>query len=153
MPSTSKNWPHAPLHKFDSDGIYMVTSATYFKRHLFQGGDRLTLLENSLLTLAREYAWHLEAWAVFSNHYHFIARNDIGSGELNAFLKHLHADTARAINKEDDAQSRNVWHNFWDSKLTYQQSYFARLKYVHQNPVKHGLVKVATEYPWCSALV
>jgi putative transposase len=27
----------------------------------------------------------------------------------------------------------------------------ARLNYVHQNPVKHGLVQVANQYPWCSA--
>jgi putative transposase len=27
----------------------------------------------------------------------------------------------------------------------------ARLNYVHQNPVKHGLVLVANQYPWCSA--
>jgi len=25
------------------------------------------------------------------------------------------------------------------------------LNYVHQNPVKHGLVSVANRYPWCSA--
>ena len=36
-------------------------------------------------------------------------------------------------------------------KLTYQKSYLARLNYVHQNAVKHGLVPVANQYPWCSA--
>src|SRR6266404_5459796 len=46
---------------------------------------------------------------------------------------------------------RKIWHNFWDTKLTYQKSYLARLNYVHQNPVKHGLVPVANQYPWCSA--
>ena len=25
------------------------------------------------------------------------------------------------------------------------------MNYVHQNPVKHGLVPVANLYPWCSA--
>src|SRR6266571_4994972 len=30
-------------------------------------------------------------------------------------------------------------------------SVLARLNYVHQNPVKHGLVLVANQYPWCSA--
>jgi len=25
------------------------------------------------------------------------------------------------------------------------------LNYVHQNPVRHGLVDVANQYPWCSA--
>jgi len=28
---------------------------------------------------------------------------------------------------------------------------FARLNYTHQNAVKHGLVGVASDYPWCSA--
>src|ERR1700689_3090201 len=28
---------------------------------------------------------------------------------------------------------------------------FARLHYVHRNPVHHGLVRAATAYPWCSA--
>ena len=31
------------------------------------------------------------------------------------------------------------------------KSYLARLNYVHQNPVKHGLVRVANQYRWCSA--
>ena len=35
--------------------------------------------------------------------------------------------------------------------MTYQRSYLARLNYVHQNPVKHGLVPVANQYRWCSA--
>ena len=30
-------------------------------------------------------------------------------------------------------------------------TYLARLNYAHQNPVKHGLVRVANLYPWCSA--
>ena len=36
-------------------------------------------------------------------------------------------------------------------QLTYEKSYLARLNYVHQNPVKHGLVRVPSLYPWCSA--
>ncbi len=44
-----------------------------------------------------------------------------------------------------------MWHNFWDTKLTFEKSYLARLNYVHQNAVKHGLVTVANQYRWCSA--
>jgi putative transposase len=35
--------------------------------------------------------------------------------------------------------------------LTFEKSYLARLNYVHQNAVKHGLVRIANQYPWCSA--
>lgn len=63
----------------------------------------------------------------------------------------LHVKTAEWINKLDESPKRKVWFNFWDTKLTHQRSYFARLNYVHQNAVKHGLVPVACRYPWCSA--
>jgi putative transposase len=148
---TVKDWPHAPVHRFDSRGIYMVTGATIYKQHLFAGSERLNLLENSLLSLSKKYEWQLEAWAVFSNHYHFVARNNGESASLKKFLKHLHADSAREVNRLDSTSGRTVWFNFWDTKLTYERSYLARLNYVHQNPVKHGLVLVANQYHWSSA--
>ena len=70
---------------------------------------------------------------------------------MKKFLKHLHADTARELNQIDNEAGRTVWFNFWDTKLTYEKSYLARLNYVHQNPVTHGLVAMANQYQWCSA--
>jgi putative transposase len=93
----------------------------------------------------------LEAWAVFSNHYHFVARSLPGAIDLGQLIQRLHAVTARELNRLDQTEGRAVWYNFWDTRLTYQYSYLARLNYVHQNPVKHGLVPVANQYRWCSA--
>jgi putative transposase len=147
----SIDWPHAPVHRFDSDGIYMVTAATLHKEHLFADPKTLTLLQRTLLSLAKQYQWQLEAWAVFPNHYHFVARRKSESASLKKLLTHLHADSARKLNRLDGQIGRKVWFNFWDTKLTYRRSYLARLNYVHQNPVKHGLVAMANQYPWCSA--
>ena len=146
-----KDWPHAPVHRLDSDGIYIVTAATLHKEHLFGTSEKLTLLERELLSLAKQYQWQLEAWAVFSNHDHFVSRSNAESVNLRKFLKHLHANSARTLNHIDQRLGRTVWFNFWDTKLTYERSYLARLNYVHQNPVKHGLVKMANQYRWCSA--
>jgi putative transposase len=55
------------------------------------------------------------------------------------------------VNKLDHVPGRNVWFNYRETKLTYQKSYLARLNYTHQNAVKHRLVAVANQYPWCSA--
>jgi REP-associated tyrosine transposase len=146
-----KDWPHAPLHRLDTNGVFMITAATLHKKHFFHTPERLTLLENALLTLAKEYRWRLEAWAVFANHYHFIACGEEGALELDQMVKRLHSNTARELNRLDQTERRTIWYNFWDTKLTYQRSYLSRLNYVHQNPVKHGLVKVANQYHWCSA--
>ncbi len=150
-PSHSKDWPHAPVHRLGSDGTYIVTAGTYHKEHHFRGRQRLDFLEANLLRIAKEFGWQLEAWAVFSNHYHFVAQATPDGRSLRAALTALHSLTAREVNRLDANPGRKVWHNYWDTELTYEKSYLARLNYVHQNAVKHGLVPVANQYPWCSA--
>ena len=66
-------------------------------------------------------------------------------------LGKLHEKLAKWVNKLDSTPGRQVWHNFRETRLTYEKSYLARLNYTHQNAVKHGLVAVANQYPWCSA--
>src|SRR5687767_4920633 len=151
MATPPKDWPHAPIHRFDSSGIYMVTGATLYKKRMFCTPEKLTLLENNLLSLAKKHRWQLEAWSVFANHYHFVGRQNEQTNSLSDFLQELHTVTAMELNKIDNLVGRHIWYNFWDSKLTFERSYLARLNYVHQNPVKHGLVPVAHRYAWCSA--
>ena len=147
----NKDWPHAPIHRLGSDGVYMITGATFHKKILFSTAEKLTMLESEILTLAKSYQWQLEAWAVFMNHYHLVARGKSDAKQLDAYLNHLHSNTARDLNAYDRAFGRHVWYNFWETRLTYERSYLARLNYVHQNPVKHGIVAVANQYQWCSA--
>ena len=147
-------WPHAPTHQLSTRGTYFVTASTYLKAHHFRGADRLRVLHRGLLTVARDFGWQLEAWAVFSNHYHFVAHSPPvapDAANLSDMLSVLHVKTAGWINQLDGAPGRQVWFNFRETRLTYQKSYLARLNYVHQNPVKHGLVPAANQYPWCSA--
>lgn len=147
-----KAWPHAPTHHISDKGTYLVTAGTYYRKSHFNSCQRLSYLESELLSKAVQYGWQLEAWAVFSNHYHFVAHNTGDDPDsLTAFLTHLHADTARELNAQDASPKRKLWYNFRESKLTFQKSYLARLNYVHQNAVWHKLVPLASLYRWCSA--
>ena len=146
-----KDWPHAPVHRLSEHGIYIVTAGTLHKERLFDTPAKLNLIERLLLSLTKQHCWQLEAWAVMANHYHFVARGAPDSTPMRDFLREFHSRSAIALNRLDGEQERTVWHNFWDTRLTHQYSYLARLKYVHQNPVKHGLVPVANQYRWCSA--
>jgi len=146
------SWPHAPRHELSAYGTYIVTAGTYQKTHHFRDRDRLNVLHRGLLSVARHFGWRLEAWSVFSNHYHFVGYSpDKSADNLAQMLGLLHEKTAKWVNTVDNSAGREVWHNFWETKLTYRNSYLARLNYVHQNPVKHGLVYRANQYPWCSA--
>jgi putative transposase len=67
-----------------------------------------------------------------------IARGERQATHLDTYLSHLHANTARDLNKSDQTEGRQVWYNFWETRLTYERSYLARLNYVHKNAVKQG---------------
>lgn len=150
-PQSKIHWPHAPIHRLSEHGTYIVTASTLGKEHFFRSEEKLTLLESKLLLFAKQRQVILEAWAVFSNHYHFVAHATAGENQLPDLIRDLHYATAEEINRQDGSSGRHVWFNYWDTKLTFEKSYFARLNYVHQNAVKHGLVERASDYPWCSA--
>ena len=149
MPSI--RWPHAPHHRLSERGTYMVTAGTYRKHHHFSGRERVEVLHRGLLAVADEFDWRLEAWAVFSNHYHFVGHSPADPETLTPMLAKLHSRTANWLNRRDETPGRKVWHNFRETRLTHEKSYFARLNYVHQNAVRHRLTLTANAYPWCSA--
>ena len=73
----------------------MVTAGTYQKSHLFRGPERLTLLRDQLLKIAAEHGWQLQAWAIFSNHYHFVTLSPVPPTSLRRLIQELHSVTAR----------------------------------------------------------
>ncbi|HTL52298.1 MAG TPA: transposase [Planctomycetota bacterium] len=144
-------WPHAPRHSLGDHGTYMVTAATHKKLHHFKGDERLDLLMRLLLQTAQAAQWKLQAWAVFPNHYHFVALSPPDPKSLKNLISKLHMRTAKEINRQDETPGRKVWYQYWDSQITYERSYWARLNYVHQNAVHHGIAGLAENYRWCSA--
>ncbi|MDZ4288565.1 MAG: transposase [Prosthecobacter sp.] len=150
----TRDWPHAPPHRLALKGTYFVTARTLRRERHFKDPERLTFVRDHLLHLAQRYGWQMEAWAVLANHYHFVAHSspDQATAEsLRSFLKHLHADVTRQVNRWDGVEGRQIWHNYRETLLTFPESYYARLNYTHQNAVHHGLVGRASDYEWCSA--
>ena len=151
QPATAyKEWAHAPSHLFQPGAIYMITAATYKKALLFDTPQKRDFLLSALFEESERLEWRMQAWAVMANHYHFVALAPSDADSLKTLTRRLHSRTARWVNGETGHRGRKVWHQYWDTCLTFEKSYLARLNYVHMNPVKHGIVSKATAYPWCS---
>jgi len=69
---------------------------------------------------------------------------------LSKLLAKLHGVTARCLNRWDGTPGRKVWYQYRDTRISYLPSYYARLKYVHQNAVHHNVAADAENYRWCS---
>jgi putative transposase len=146
----SDHWPHAPVHKLNQQGAYMLTSGTYKKEHFLISSDRKTRFMNLLFELSEKYGWKLQAWAIMSNHYHFIALSPENPDNMKEFIQELHSLSATEFNREDNSPKRRVWYQFWDKLISFEKSYLARLHYVNRNPLHHKVVERAEDYFWCS---
>lgn len=142
---------HAPPHWLFQPGVYMVTVGTYRKLPHWNSPERLDFLLAALHDCAAEFGWTLQAWALLTNHYHFIAGSPPEPATLPRFLGKLHMTTAKQLNLWDAAPGRKVWYQYWDSQITFEGAYLARLNYVHHNPQHHRVVDDARDYRWCSA--
>jgi putative transposase len=142
--------PHRPPHLFLAKSVYFVTAGTYEKKALFDCPTKLDFLTGVLFEQVSRWKWQLEAWAVMPNHYHFVARAPEDPHTLKSLIRSLHSKSANWINQVDGTIGRKVWYQYWDTCLTHEKSYLARLNYVHHNPVKHSLAERAEDYPWCS---
>ena len=145
------DWPHAPVHLLTDAGAYMVTCGTYRKLPLLNDTGKLDFVRDMLFEVARELKWSLQAWAILANHYHFVALSPEDPASLPEFCSKLHMRTAKELNIREGQPGRRVWYQYWDSHITFERSYLARLNYVHNNPVHHRVVEAAPQYPWCSA--
>ena len=129
----------------------MVTCGTYQKAHFFHTPARLDPFRRLFFSCVTDAKWDLHAWAILSNHYQFIASSPEDPGSLRRMLSKRHTLSARDINAQDRQAGRKVGFQFFDSHITFTNSYLARLKYVHDHPVHHGVAVCAENYPWCSA--
>lgn len=48
------------------------------------------------------------------------------------------------------SKDRPIWYQYIDRTLRNEKDFYMHLNYIHQNPVKHGLVKKMSGYKWSS---
>lgn len=144
-------WPHAPSRKVLCPGTYIITAGTMYKQRFFDSPAKLNLLQDICLESFSEFGWDLHAWAVFSNHYHAVVTSPETTANFAQLTRKIHGKSAIELNKLDSNPGCTVWYRYWQTLITNQVSYMARLAYVHFNPVKHGLVEDPKKYRWCSA--
>jgi putative transposase len=144
-------WAHAPPHRYEIGGTYIVTASTYKKAHHLSTPEHLDFFQKLLRERAEQFNIELLAWSIFSNHYHFVAHHQGDQlYDLRDMLRRVHGQSALRFNEMDKTPGRKMWHQFWDTLLTDEKSRMSRMAYVMHNPVHHGLVPVASSYPWCS---
>jgi len=138
-------------------GTYFFT-VTLYDRH----SDLLVAEIDALRAAVRKTMvrspFHIDAWVVLPEHMHCLwtlPENDTNySGRWwaikTAFSKSLPAHEPRSGTMTKRGE-RGIWQRrFWEHTIRDDEDYAAHMDYIHFNPVKHGLVANAGNWPFSS---
>ncbi len=128
----------------------MITAANYEHKPIMDSPERLTEFESLLHDEFGKIAEEIIAWVILPNHYHILALlKSLDSASKS--IKQLHGFTSRVWNLSDGLTGkRRVWYRFSDRMMRNETQANQTFNYIHYNPVKHGLVQEALDWPWSS---
>lgn len=97
--------------------------------------------------------YRLHAWIVMPNHVHVLIEplGNVTVGTIVQAWKSYTAKVILALCEPETFKGRHVWQaDYWDRFMRNERHYTATVEYIHQNPVKAGLVVRAEDWGWSS---
>ena len=97
------------------------------------------------------HPFFLTAWVFLPDHWHAICA-PIYPLTISRVMKSIKISSMKLINRQCHA-SGELWQGrFFDRALRTVKEYNEKVEYIHQNPVKAGLVSCAQDWRWSSVL-
>ena len=143
-------------------GTYFFTLVTADRAPILTMPLARSLLRDATLECRRRWPFHMDAVVLMPDHLHTIWRLPEGDSEYAKRLGWLKKEFAQrwiAAGGEERPTSesvrrnrrRGVWQRrFWEHVIRNELDLRRHLDYLHYNPVKHGLVGRAVDWPWSS---
>lgn len=115
-------------------------------------------LRESVRTVKQKHPFESLAWVVLPEHLHAVWTLPANDADFSTRWMLIKSGfSRRTAGGESISRSRRrkgergVWQRrFWEHEIREEQDLARHVDYVHFNPVKHGLVEVASRWPWSS---
>jgi REP element-mobilizing transposase RayT len=103
----SKFPKHIPFHLYLDDKIYFVTSSTLDKIRFFNTDTKKEIIKDRLKTSTEKYNIRIYAWAILSNHYHFLFQVK-KSQNLSDFIGYINGGSSFELNSLENKKGRQI---------------------------------------------
>ena len=120
--------------------------------------ERIDLLRDAVRTVKQRHPFRIFAWVVLPEHMHAIwgmPSNDVDLSKRWMLIKQ-HFSQAVEQGETIGASRRSkgergIWQRrFWEHLIRDEQDLAQHVDYIHTNPVKHGYVARASDWPYSS---
>jgi putative transposase len=116
----------------------------------------IDVLRAAIKNTQKTKPFHIDAWVVLPDHMHCVWTLPTGDDDFPARWKAIKTAFSKAIHKTEYRSSvrelnneRGIWQRrYWEHTIRNEKDYAAHVDYCHINPVKHGLVKQVSDWPY-----
>lgn len=137
-----------PLRMVSETGIYHVMSRGSRRKVIFHDSEDKQRLINIMINKKRNGSFSLYAYCIMDNHYHLLIKEEKES--LATIMKMINAAYAIYYNQKYEGIG-HVFQDRYRSEAINDDTYLLGVtRYIHNNPLKAGLVKKILDYPWSS---
>jgi REP element-mobilizing transposase RayT len=136
-----------PLDRGNQPTIVFVTVCTAWRKRILADD---TAANTIVVAWHAALAWMVGRYVILPDHIHLFCSPQWGGISLVQWVRYWRSFASRRWPRRED---QPIWQaNFWDTQLRHADSYEAKWEYVRNNPVRHGLVSHADDWPYAGEL-
>ena len=131
---------------------YFFTVVTYHRTSWFDCEEHVSVLREAFRRNMEKRPFRMDAVVVLPDHLHCLWKLPQGDGDFSGRWREIKKRVSRQLDSRTNARNeRLVWQKrFWEHLIRDEKDWRNHMDYIHYNPVKHGLVKRPTDWPWSS---
>ncbi len=141
-------------------GCYFFTVVTEQRQPIFSDATQVEILREAFKRVKQNYAFTIDAMVALPDHLHCIWTLPESDNNYAIrwrlvktwFTKHCNQDL-RLVQNQTKArrQEQALWqHRYWEHAIRDEDDFQHHVEYIHYNPVKHGYVASAVDWPYSS---
>ncbi len=158
-------------YNLSQNSYFFVTTTVEGYRNIFTNDIYCNILIKNIKHYQIRYRFTLYGYVIMPTHFHMLIEINSVYGTLSDIMRDIKKYSAWDILEQLEKDKQNIlteyfgkaaeginyqkrkfWmHRFDDEFIRDEKMFYTKLSYIHNNPVKAGLVKTVTDYKYGSA--
>lgn len=143
------NMPRTAREKSET-GIYHVMLRGIDKRDLFLQDSEYQKFIDYIQMARQKTDFIVYAYCLMSNHIHILIKTEIETRDIGDIVRRITVGYAQYHNVQNGRTGHLFQNRFRSEPIDSDTDFLAVLRYIHQNPLKAGMVKNIEDYKWSS---
>lgn len=134
---------------YSQSGIYHILFRGVNQQNIFEENADFYKLKETILTVKYDLKFEIYAYCFMSNHVHIVLKEK-NFGDISQIMKRILTKYARWYNIKYGRSGALIANRYKSVPVEIDEYFLQLIRYVHQNPIKAGIVNKIEAYPHSS---